>query len=117
MRLAEPIPVTSGIFALETPRGNLLRPIEAISGWYLPLEKDAETYSLQVTVDGKPTATLSRGYRPDVAAAYPANPRAVRSGFFGDVVLQGADWGSEKSPSESTVYTVTAARTSSRSRS
>jgi SAM-dependent methyltransferase len=87
----EPTPITSGFFALEAPKGNLLRRIEAISGWYVPLEQEAETYSLQVTVDGKPTAMLSRRYRPDVAAAYPTNPRSVRSGFFGDVVLADAD--------------------------
>lgn len=87
---AEPTAITSGIFAFETPRGDILRRVEAISGWYLPLNQDSETYGLQVTVDGTPVAALARAYRSDVAAAYPGNSRAVRSGFFGDVVLPDA---------------------------
>jgi SAM-dependent methyltransferase len=88
---AQPTASTSGTFALEAPKGDSLRGIEPISGWYMAHGKEAVTYTLQVTVDGNPTATLSRGYRSDVAAAYPTNPLAVRSGFFGDVVLRGAD--------------------------
>lgn len=88
---AKPTASRSGAFALEAPSRDSLQRIEPILDWYTPDKNEAATYILQVTVDGKPTARLSRGYRSDVAAAYPTNPRAVRSGFFGVVVLTSPD--------------------------
>ena len=47
--------------------------------------------ALRLAGDGRrePVASLARTYRPDVAAAHPGNARAVRSGFIGDVVVEG----------------------------
>lgn len=62
-----------------------LAGIERISGWYLP--KDGEDYRLEVRINGLGSAELSMVYRHDVADAFPDVPKAVRSGFIGDIVV------------------------------
>jgi SAM-dependent methyltransferase len=62
-----------------------LAGIELISGWHLP--KDAEDYRVEVRINGSGAAELLRTHRHDVADAFPDIPKAVRSGFIGDVVV------------------------------
>jgi SAM-dependent methyltransferase len=78
---------TGGEFGLETLRGDTLRRVERISGWYLPSGETRSDDRLEVTLDGEPVVGLIRCYRPDVAKTHPSNAWAVRAGFLGDVVL------------------------------
>jgi hypothetical protein len=62
-----------------------LAGIGRITGWYLP--KHSEDCRLEVRINGVGAAELSKVYRHDVADAFPDIPKAVRSGFVGDVVV------------------------------
>jgi len=52
------------------------------SGWYLRTDTD-----LGIAVDGLPSFALCRSHRVDLRRAFPNQPRAEASGFYGDVVV------------------------------
>lgn len=72
-------------YGIDLCPSSRLAGIERITGWYLP--NDAEDYRLEVRINGAGAAELLKTYRHDVADAFPDMPKAVRSGFVGDVVV------------------------------
>jgi Methyltransferase domain len=59
--------------------------IETVSGWYIP--EHPEECRLQICLNDTPLAGLLATHRHDLAAAFPHLPRAVQSGFVGDLVI------------------------------
>jgi len=80
---------TSLLSALDTPRGDRIDGVARFSGWVIPTDATAE-WSVELSVDGTPTATTMRVLRPDVGLAYPDQVRATQSGYFGDIVISAA---------------------------
>jgi hypothetical protein len=77
-------------FHLDEPHANPGEPHRAssplmVSGWVIP--PDGRTIrAVDVLIDGQLVArTSGRGYRPDVASAFPGRSAAIRSGFSTEV--------------------------------
>jgi len=75
--------MSDAVFVLDEPGGDTLERVTRFSGWSVGI--DAE---LELRLDGQPWAGLRGGQlRPDVLGARPDDPRALRSGFSGDLLL------------------------------
>lgn len=73
-------------YNLDTPVDGVLDRVTRFSGWHLP-DGNPNARRLEICVDGVPTAGTVHDLRPDVAAVFPAFPRAINAGFIGDLVL------------------------------
>lgn len=73
-------------FHLDFPEEKKLNRVTLFQGWYLP-ERDEEPRALFLAVNSRPICSLLPEWRPDVAAALPQFPRALRAGFSGELVL------------------------------
>jgi hypothetical protein len=78
-------PMSDYRYGIDMCPSSRLAGIERIAGWYFP--KEPRDYRLEVEINGLRTAELSMVYRHDVADAFPDIPKAVRSGFIGDIVV------------------------------
>lgn len=74
------------IFRLDHVPGTSINNLERISGWYLPSPEDNDGH-IVISVNGKACFGVIKTYRHDIAIAFPERPRAVESGFIGDLVL------------------------------
>jgi hypothetical protein len=76
-------------FVLDAPTEDTLLPITRFGGWYVPQKPGCAKLSLHV--NGKPAFALTHGsLRPDVQAAMGNLPGSAESGFFGELVVDGA---------------------------
>jgi SAM-dependent methyltransferase len=74
-------------FNLETPGNNKLDTINRFSGWYIP--DHGRRPQLYVSCNGKREAALEWGsIRPDVSSVFSAQPKAIISGFQGDLLMK-----------------------------
>ncbi|HJT19316.1 MAG TPA: methyltransferase domain-containing protein [Nitrospira sp.] len=68
--------------------------VTRFSGWYIPAHEDRPR--LRIQRNGKSEAALEWGsIRPDVSSVYRDSPRAIISGFQGDVLCDEQDHGKE----------------------
>lgn len=72
-------------FAVDVFPRHCANRVESVSGWYM--RELTDDCRLQVWLGDKPLVGLLTVHRHDVAAAFPDMPRAVQSGFMGDVVI------------------------------
>jgi SAM-dependent methyltransferase len=72
-------------FAVDVFPQHYANRMESVSGWYM--RELTDDCRLQVWLGDKPLVGLLTVHRHDVAAAFPDMPRAVQSGFMGDVVI------------------------------
>jgi SAM-dependent methyltransferase len=73
-------------YSLDTPVGDELGHVTRFSGWHLPPD-NPNARSIEICIDGVPTAGTVGSSRADLVAPFPAFPRALNCGFFGDLVL------------------------------
>jgi SAM-dependent methyltransferase len=73
-------------FQLDEPSSEHLRLPQRFHGWYIP--GHSQPVRLKVQINGRDYSTLSHGsFRHDVQAAFPEEPIALESGFWGDLLL------------------------------
>ena len=84
----------NGNFAVDVFPRNYANRLESVSGWYM--RELTDDCRLQVWLGDKPLVGLLTVHRHDVAAAFPDMPRAVQSGFMGDVVIPNSIKSGEK---------------------